>query len=39
MAPFVQIFHGQVDGQHAKTYVCGLLGNGVAVWAKSITAK
>lgn len=25
MAPFVQIFHGQVDGQHAKTYVCGLL--------------
>jgi SRSO17 transposase len=25
MAPFVKIFHGQVDGQHAKTYVCGLL--------------
>jgi len=25
MKPFVKIFHGQVDGQHAKTYVCGLL--------------
>jgi SRSO17 transposase len=25
MEPFVTIFHGQVDDQHAKTYVCGLL--------------
>jgi hypothetical protein len=25
MEPFVKIFHGQVDGQHAKTYVYGLL--------------
>ena len=25
MEPFVKIFHGQVDDQHAKTYVCGLL--------------
>ena len=25
MEPFVTIFHGQVDAQHAKTYVCGLL--------------
>jgi SRSO17 transposase len=25
MKPFVKIFHGQVDDQHAKTYVCGLL--------------
>src|SRR5262245_3478267 len=25
MKPFVHIFHGQVDEQHAKTYVCGLL--------------
>ena len=25
MKPFVKIFHGQVDEQHAKTYVCGLL--------------
>ena len=25
MKPFVKIFHGQVDSQHAKTYVCGLL--------------
>jgi len=25
MEPFVKIFHGQVDEQHAKTYVCGLL--------------
>jgi SRSO17 transposase len=25
MEPFVTIFHGQVDEQHAKTYVCGLL--------------
>ena len=25
MKPFVQIFHGQVDEHHAKTYVCGLL--------------
>ena len=25
MKPFVKIFHGQGDSQHAKTYVCGLL--------------
>ena len=25
MKPFVKIFHGQVDDQHAKTSVCGLL--------------
>jgi SRSO17 transposase len=25
MKPFVKIFHGQIDEQHAKTYVCGLL--------------
>ena len=25
MEPFVTIFQGQVDDQHAKTYVCGLL--------------
>ena len=25
MEPFVKIFHGQVDAQHANTYVCGLL--------------
>lgn len=25
MEPFVKTFHGQVDGQHAKTSVCGLL--------------
>jgi SRSO17 transposase len=25
MEPFVKIFHGQGDGQHAKTYVYGLL--------------
>jgi SRSO17 transposase len=25
MEPFVTLFHGQVDDQHAKTYVCGLL--------------
>lgn len=25
MEPFVTIFHGQVDDQHATTYVCGLL--------------
>ena len=25
MKPFVKIFQGQVDDQHAKTYVCGLL--------------
>src|SRR5512145_1506758 len=27
MKPFVKIFHGQVDEQHAKTYVYGLLSN------------
>jgi len=27
MKPFVRIFQGQAAGQHAKTYVCGLLSN------------